>query len=237
MNVTSNIDDAASRYAFPDAGSALEDPNGLLAVGGDLNPARLVAAYRRGIFPWYSEGEPVLWWSPAPRAVLFPEKLKISRSLRKTLRRNRYRVTMDHAFRQVMSYCAAARKDQEGTWITVDMIDAYCQLHALGFAHSVEAWYDDELVGGLYGVALGRLFFGESMFHRQRDASKVAFAHLVRQLMRWGYPVIDCQVNSPHLISLGAEEVSRDNFSRLLERWRDEAGRPGLWQCSLTFDW
>ncbi|MGB5534984.1 MAG: leucyl/phenylalanyl-tRNA--protein transferase, partial [Thiogranum sp.] len=167
---------------FPDVSLALREPDGLLAVGGDLTADRILSAYRRGIFPWYSDKQPILWWSPDPRTVLFPARLKLSRSLRKTLRRARFRVTMDQAFREVIAACAAPRPGSFGTWITQDMADAYNALHETGCAHSVECWLDDRLVGGLYGVSTGRVFFGESMFSRVPDASKVAFAWLVRQL-------------------------------------------------------
>jgi leucyl/phenylalanyl-tRNA--protein transferase len=203
-------------HTFPPVEEALTEPNGLLAVGGDLSPARLLAAYRKGIFPWYNRGEPVLWWSPDPRLVLFPDKLKLSRSLRKVLRKGEFTVTFDRAFYQVVSACAAPRKREKGTWITPEMKQAYCLLHELGYAHSVESWYQGELVGGLYGVAIGRVFFGESMFHRRTDASKVAFVTLVENLKRWQYSLIDCQVRTDHLISLGAEEIPRSQFIHLL---------------------
>lgn len=221
-------------YRFPDPGRALREPNGLLAVGGDLHPARLLAAYRSGIFPWYSEGQPILWWSPDPRAVLFPERLKISRSLRKTL--GRFAVTFDRAFADVVSRCAEPRRDGLGTWITPDMHLAYCRLHQLGYAHSIEAWRDDQLVGGLYGVAIGQVFFGESMFSRESNASKVAFVRLVEQLRAWNYGLIDCQVASTHLASLGAEEIPRPVF---LERLQDLCARPGYegrWTAPLPLE-
>lgn len=221
------VDDTRS---FPPVEYALREPNGLLAAGGDLAPARLINAYRSGIFPWYNEGQPILWWSPDPRAVLFPSALKISRSLRKTLKKGEFKVTLDTAFRQVMQACAAPRTEGGGTWITDEMLDAYCRLYELGIAHSVEAWHGGELAGGLYGVAIGRVFFGESMFSRVTDASKVAFVQLVRQLERWGYAVIDCQVGSGHLQSLGAEDISRADFNRLLQQWRDIPGHAAPWR-------
>ncbi len=224
------INPADGAHSFPSVEHAFREPNGLLAAGGDLTPARLINAYRSGIFPWYNEGQPILWWSPDPRAVLFPSRLKVSRSLRKTLKKGEFKVTLDTAFRQVMQACAAPRTDDGGTWITDDMLDAYCRLHELGIAHSVEAWRGDELVGGLYGVAIGRVFFGESMFSRATDASKVAFVHLVQQLERWGYAVIDCQVGSSHLQSLGAEDISRADSKKLLEQWRDIPGRAAPWR-------
>ncbi len=201
---------------FPPIEHALDDPNGLLAAGGDLSPDRLIDAYSKGIFPWFDKDQPILWWSPSPRAVLFPDQLHVSRSLRKTLRKQRYRVTMDTAFDQVIRACAEPRDYGEGTWITEEMMDAYNQLHELGLAHSVEAWQDDQLMGGLYGVALGRIYFGESMFSRAADASKVAFVHLVNQLQEWGFQLIDCQVENPHLVSLGSTTIDRDRFKALL---------------------
>jgi leucyl/phenylalanyl-tRNA--protein transferase len=206
-------------------------PEGLVAIGGDLRPERLLAAYRHGIFPWYSEDQPILWWSPDPRTVLFPAKLKISRSLRKTLRQGKFLVSFDQAFGEVMRACAGARGNQPpGTWITPAMLDAYTRLHTLGHAHSVEVWDDGQLVGGLYGVALGAAFFGESMFSRTTDASKVAFAHLVRQLEAWGYTLIDCQVASAHLFSLGAEEIPRAEFLARLAAALVRPGRPAPWR-------
>ncbi|MFD1216645.1 leucyl/phenylalanyl-tRNA--protein transferase [Microbulbifer celer] len=201
---------------FPDTSRALADPDGLLAVGGDLTPEWLLAAYRRGIFPWFSDDQPVLWWSPDPRCVVIPTELPVSRSLRKRIRRGTYSVTCDRAFEAVIDACAAPRADGPGTWITDEMREAYITMHALGFAHSVEVWQDDVLVGGLYGLAIGRVFFGESMFHRATDASKVAFVHLVRQLADWGCELVDCQVSNPHLLSLGAIEISRSEFERRL---------------------
>jgi leucyl/phenylalanyl-tRNA--protein transferase len=203
---------------FPPIEHALEDPNGLLAAGGDLTPKRLIDAYSKGIFPWFEQDQPILWWSPSPRAVLFPEKLHISRSLRKTLRKKIYHVTLDTAFTQVITACSQPRSYSDGTWITEDMIAAYIRLHELGYAHSVEAWRDGELVGGLYGIALGKLFFGESMFSRATDASKVAFVHLAKQLQIWNYKLIDCQVENPHLNSLGASLMPRHDFKTYLQR-------------------
>lgn len=230
---------APNDYRFPRPELALDEPNGLLAVGGDLTPRRLLTAYRNGIFPWYSEGEPILWWSPDPRAVLYPDELKISRSLRKTLRRGDYRITLDSAFEQVIAACAAPRSQQSGTWIVEEMQQAYRTLHRLGFAHSVECWHGEELVGGLYGVSLGKVFFGESMFSRRSDASKVAFAHLVRQLTAWGYPLIDSQVGNDHMFSLGVREIPRSDYLALLDRWCDEPGQPtGRWSFAIdTTEW
>ena len=201
---------------FPDVESALREPDGLLALGGDLTSERLVNAYSRGIFPWYSAGQPILWWAPDPRTVLFPERLKVSRSLRKTLRKRLFEVSFDRAFDRVIAACAAPRSDGPGTWITSEMVAAYRALHRQGIAHSVEVWRGNELAGGLYGLALGRVFFGESMFSRASDASKVALVRLVGAAMDWGYRLIDCQVYSEHLLSLGAELVPRSEFSRVL---------------------
>ncbi|GAB4268321.1 MAG: leucyl/phenylalanyl-tRNA--protein transferase [Methylomicrobium sp.] len=215
---------------FPSLTKALKEPNGLLAIGGCLSPQRLLNAYRNGIFPWYNPGEPLLWWSPNPRLVLFPEKVDISRSLRKTLRKPIFSVTYDQAFDRVVSCCAEPRAASEGTWITEEMKQAYLNLHRLGVAHSVEAWCEGELVGGLYGVALGQVFFGESMFHKRTDASKVAFVTMVKQLETWRYRLIDCQVQTQHLLSLGAEEISRQRFTELLERYCATEPAPTAWQ-------
>ena len=215
---------------FPPLETALLDPNGLLAAGGDLSPGRLLDAYSRGIFPWFGEDDPLLWWSPDPRMVLFVDELHVSRSLRRVIRSGRFRVTLDTAFREVMDGCAEPRADQAGTWITAEMLGAYARLASLGYAHSVEAWEGDQLVGGLYGVALGRVFFGESMFSRVSDASKVAFVHLVRQLARWAVPLIDCQMSTSHLASLGAREIPRAAF---VERLRGLVRQPpvaGPWR-------
>jgi leucyl/phenylalanyl-tRNA--protein transferase len=198
--------------SFPPVDEALREPDGLLCVGGDLSQPRLLEAYRRGIFPWYSEGQPILWWSPDPRTVLFPEEFRVSRSLAKSCRNRGFEVTFDRAFVEVMQHCADANLRPEGTWISPDMRAAYRRLHAAGFAHSVETWLDGRLVGGLYGIALGRVFFGESMFSRARDASKVALKQLVDLALARGIGLIDCQVASPHLASLGAREIPRREF-------------------------
>ena len=215
--------------SFPPVTTALADPDGLLAAGGDLSPPRLLDAYIRGIFPWFSAGQPILWWSPDPRMVLFTAKFAPSRSLAKTLRGHRFEVRFDTAFRAVMSACAAPRDAEGGTWITPDIIDAYTRLHALGIAHSVEAWADGELAGGLYGVAIGRMFYGESMFARRTDASKVALAALAGFLRRHDFPLIDCQMSTPHLASLGAREVSRTVFCGEVERLVQQPPLPGPW--------
>ena len=215
------------KLTFPPAHMAIEE--GLLAVGGDLSVERLLQAYRQGIFPWYTEDDPILWWSPDPRLVLYPEAVYVSRSLRKLMRRSRFTVTMDTAFGRVIRACAGNRgPDHPGTWIVPEMISAYERLHAAGLAHSVEAWEGDVLAGGLYGVSLGGCFFGESMFARTSDASKVAFVWLVRQLQRWGFRLIDCQVHTGHLASLGACDISRQEFSRLLA---------GSWPLPAPPDW
>ena len=197
---------------FPPVERALDVPNGLLAAGRDLSVPSLLEAYRQGIFPWFSEGEPILWWSPNPRMVLFPGELRVSRSLARRLRRRDYEVRCDTAFRAVMAHCAAPRPGQHGTWIGPQIMRAYAALHAEGYVHSVETWVGDELIGGLYGVAIGRMFYGESMFSRVTDASKIALVHLVRQLARWEFGMIDCQMRTAHLASLGAREISRPNF-------------------------
>lgn len=222
--------------AFPPTSQALADPCGLLAIGGDLTPDWLLAAYRRGIFPWYSDDQPILWWSPSPRCVVFPQQFRIGRTLRKTLRRGDFTVTFDRAFEAVVEACRASRVGAEGTWITDEMRDAYVTMHRLGYAHSVEVWREDILVGGLYGIALGRVFFGESMFHRVTDASKVAFVHLVRQLELWGCPLIDCQVGNPHLTSLGAVEVSREDFERRLKEGIDMPAFAQPWSLSWSYE-
>jgi len=203
---------------FPDVEHALQEPDGLLAVGGDLQPERLLYAYRNGIFPWYGPDQPILWWSPDPRLLLYPEQLHVSHSLAKTLRQQRFRVTFDQAFDQVIQACAAPRPGQAGTWITPEMQTAYIEMHRLGHAHSVECWQQGRLVGGLYGLAMGRVFFGESMFSHMTDASKVGFVTLVRQLERWDYRLIDCQVYTGHLERLGARMIPRREFTRLLEK-------------------
>jgi leucyl/phenylalanyl-tRNA--protein transferase len=198
--------------SFPPVELALQVPNGLLAVGGDLSAARLLAAYRQGVFPWFNPDDPILWWSPDPRMVLIPNEFKTSRSLARILHRHDYIVRFDSAFEQVMRACAAPRTDQQGTWISEKMIAAYVDLHRAGHAHSVETWIDGQLVGGLYGIAIGRMFYGESMFSLASNASKIALAHLARQLDRWEFGMIDCQMNTAHLASLGAREIPRAEF-------------------------
>lgn len=214
---------------FPALEKALREPDGLLAVGGCLSVSRLLNAYRHGIFPWYNAGEPILWWSPDPRLVLFPEQVKVSRSLRKTIRKQKFSVSYDQAFDEVIAGCADIRKGSVGTWITRDISRAYKDLFRLGIAHSAEAWHEGRLVGGLYGIALGRVFFGESMFHTMTDASKVAFITLIEQLEAWGYQLIDCQVHTEHLESLGAVEIDRRDFVELLARYCEASVKGEAW--------
>lgn len=208
----------AESHAFPPIEQALTEPNGLLAVGGDLSSGRLLSAYQHGIFPWFDENQPILWWSPNPRAVLFPEALNVSRSLRKSMRNRGYQVTYDQAFPAVIAACQTTpRGEQSGTWITEEMKASYTQLHYLGYAHSVECWSEGALVGGLYGLSIGKLFFGESMFSTKTDASKVAFAHLAQSLHQAGFPLIDCQISNPHLNRLGATTIPRKEFQHYLK--------------------
>ncbi|WP_028238868.1 leucyl/phenylalanyl-tRNA--protein transferase [Stutzerimonas azotifigens] len=207
---------------FPPLEAALREPNGLLAAGGDLSPERLVAAYRHGCFPWYQDGQPLLWWSPDPRTVLYPAELHVSRSLRKRIRQKVFEVTLDRAFERVIAACSAPRRYADGTWITDAMQQAYIELHRRGVAHSVEVWHDEQLVGGLYGLAMGRLFFGESMFSTEADASKVGFVTLVERLRDWGFELIDCQMPTRHLASFGARPIARKVFAEALARYLDE---------------
>jgi leucyl/phenylalanyl-tRNA--protein transferase len=219
-----------SADAFPPLELALSEPNGLLCAGADLSPQRLVLAYRHGVFPWYSAGEPILWWSPDPRMVLVPGEFKISRSLRRTLRAGSYQIRVDSDFPAVVRGCARTRRrGQAGTWITAEMHAAYGKLHELGYAHSVETWVDEKMVGGLYGLALGRMFYGESMFTRATDASKVALAHLARFLAARGFGLIDCQMNTPHLASLGAREIPRREFIGRVHELTALPPLPGRW--------
>lgn len=215
---------------FPPVEQALLKPNGLLAAGGSLSANRLLDAYQQGIFPWFNTGEPILWWSPNPRMVLIPEEFNISRSLRKTLRDKNYEVRTDSAFEQVMRACAAPRREQVGTWIHDDVIAAYIELHQMGVAHSVETWVNGNLVGGLYGISIGRMFYGESMFSHATDASKIALAHLTAQLQRWRYGMIDCQMSTPHLASLGAREIPRAEFMLRLKELIHYPDIPLKWQ-------
>jgi leucyl/phenylalanyl-tRNA--protein transferase len=224
------IDPKHTNQDFPPVSNALTDPDGLLAVGGCLSTKRIISAYTQGIFPWYSEGEPILWWSPNPRLVIFPDSLHISKSLKKTLRKQFFQISFDHAFAEVINGCAAPRDNEDGTWLTQEMQAAYIRLHNEGHAHSIEVWHQEQLVGGLYGIAIGQVFFGESMFHRKTDASKVAFVSLIQHLTRWGYQLIDCQVQTQHLISLGAEEITRQQFTSLLGQYHCCQPHPQAWQ-------
>jgi len=208
--------------SFPPLERALHEPNGLLAAGGDLSAERLIQAYRHGCFPWFQDGQPILWWSPDPRTVLRPQELHVSRSLAKLLRQGRYRVTFDKAFADVIQACAAPRPYADGTWITSDMQRAYLELHRRGIAHSVEVWQEERLVGGLYGLAMGQLFFGESMFSRADNASKIGFATLVRHLQHWDFALIDCQMPTQHLENFGARSIPRSEFARLLSEHLDQ---------------
>src|SRR5262245_3627175 len=214
----------------------LSTPEGLLAVGGDLRPERLLEAYRHGIFPWYSDEQPILWWSPDPRTVLFPENLHVPRSLEKSLRSGQFSVTLDRCFRDVIRQFAGPRPQYPdgGTWITTEMLEAYTRLHKQGYAHSVETWMDGQLVGGLYGVALGRAFFAESMFTRVPDASKVALVSLVRQLHAWGFRIIDCQQSSPHVLAFGAKNIPRHEFLDHLTAALKLPGRRDHWQFDIA---
>ena len=215
---------------FPPVEQALREPNGLLCAGADLSLARLLDAYRRGVYPWYSGDEPILWWSPDPRMVLYCDELKASRSLAKSVRNRGYEVRLDSTFRRVLEGCAGPRRGEGGTWLGADMRRAYAALHRAGYAHSVETWKDGELVGGLYGVALGRMFYGESMFSRATDASKVALVALVGELRGRGFPLVDCQMRTPLLASLGAREIPRHVFLRQVSGLVNYADPPGSWQ-------
>jgi leucyl/phenylalanyl-tRNA--protein transferase len=215
--------------SFPPVETALREPNGLLAMGGDLSPQRLLDAYRHGIFPWFNPGEPILWWSPDPRMVLFPGEIRVTRSLAKRIRNGGFEVRVDTAFAEVMTACAEPRPDAAGTWISAPMIAAYSRLHQAGYAHSVETWRDGRLVGGLYGVAIGKAFFGESMFSRVADASKVALVALARQLQHWDFGLIDCQMETTHLASMGARPITREDFCARLADLVNLPHLPGPW--------
>jgi leucyl/phenylalanyl-tRNA--protein transferase len=224
----------AADAPFPPTARALKRPNGLLAWGGDLRSERLLAAYRQGIFPWYSEGEPILWWTPDPRCVLLPAEVRLSR---RTLRRYNsgiYRLSADTAFGAVIDGCAAPRREEGGTWITPALRTAFTRLHAAGHAHSIEVWQGQELVGGIYGLALGRIFFGESMFSREVDASKIALVALCRLLAGWSFALLDCQVTNPHLLSMGAIEMPRAEFERQLREAVGLPGQTGSWSGRFT---
>ncbi len=230
------LDDSAEDE-FPPTSAALNFPSGLLAWGGSLSPRRLLAAYRRGIFPWFTDGEPVLWWTPSPRCVLYPDAVYVSRRTRRRLRRGEFRVTADKAFSRVIEHCAAPHPGRRSTWITAEMISAYRRLHEIGAAHCVEAWQDDELVGGIYGLAIGHMFFGESMFSLRPDASKIALITLCRQLVDWGFGPIDCQIENAHLISMGAVEIGREEFELQLESHVDRARPDGSWRSTFCGEW
>ena len=223
------LDPSDASTLFPDVSLALHEPDGLLAIGGDLSAKRLESAYKNCIFPWYNSDQPILWWSPDPRAVLYPEKIKISRSLRKSIKKGHISISFDKSFKRVIDACRMSRRDSEGTWITTDMRDAYCNLHRLGSAHSVEAWVDNQLVGGLYGLAFGQVFFGESMFSTVTDASKIAFVALAEQLIQWDYKLIDCQVKSAHLSSLGDEDIARSQFKQMVSELSELPVHPEAW--------
>lgn len=214
---------------FPPVDTALRDPDGLLAAGLELTPQRILDAYRQGIFPWFSEGQPVLWWSPDPRMVLVPSEIRVTPSMRKVLRNRPYEIRCDTAFEAVMRACAEPRDGQAGTWISDNMIAAYGALHTQGWAHSVETWVDGELAGGLYGLALGRMFYGESMFSRARDTSKIALVHLARYLESQGYALIDCQMNTAHLASMGGREIARSEFCSVLSQ-SVQSAHPRRWR-------
>lgn len=218
---------------FPSVEAALREPNGLLCAGLDLSPERILDAYSQGIFPWFNPGEPVLWWSPDPRMVLVPAELKVSRSLRQRMKRGDYEIRVDTSFREVMLACAEPREGQSGTWISPPMLDAYMRLHGMGYAHCVETWMDDELAGGLYGIAIGRMFYGESMFSRKTDASKLALVHLCRQLEAWGFGLIDCQMETAHLASMGARPIPRKLFLHEVKRLVKLQAVPSPWRCEL----
>ncbi len=215
---------------FPDVNRALQEPDGLLAIGGDLSPQRLISAYRHGIFPWYSDDSPIMWWSPDPRMIFIPDQFQPSRSLRKILRRGIFKITWDQAFDRVIHACAEPRREEEGTWITDQMINAYIELHRLKIAHSVEVWNGQELVGGFYGVALGQVFFGESMFSHVSNASKTALATFMQLADAWGYQLVDCQVYNDHLASLGARSIPRNTFIQLLNTHCQAENASNAWQ-------
>ncbi|MBI3431513.1 MAG: leucyl/phenylalanyl-tRNA--protein transferase [Hydrogenophilales bacterium] len=219
---------------FPPVETALAEPNGLLAMGGDLSPERLLDAYRHGIFPWFNPGEPILWWSPDPRMVLAPGEVRVTRSLAKRIRNGGFEVRVDTVFAEVMRACAEPREGAGGTWISPAMIAAYTRLHLAGYAHSIETWHDGRLVGGLYGVAIGRMFYGESMFSREPDASKLALVRLAHQLQRWDFGLIDCQMETAHLASLGARTMPRTAFTAKLAELVNLPHHPGPWHFDAS---
>jgi leucyl/phenylalanyl-tRNA---protein transferase len=219
--------DANDNYEFPDPETS--DRQGLLIIGGNLSPNRILKAYSQGIFPWYGPGSPILWWSPNPRLILFPNEFKLSRSLQKSLKKS-FRLSIDTAFQQVITSCSTCSNRSDNTWINKDMIEAYTELHHMGYAHSFEVWEGDELVGGLYGLSLGRAFFGESMFHTVTDASKIAFYYLCQTMISWDFHFIDCQIPSNHLQRLGAQIIGRQEFIRLLNNSLEYPTKRGIWQ-------
>ena len=219
------------KLIFPPA--ELAEENGLLAIGGDLSPERLLIAYNRGIFPWYSEGEPILWWSPSPRLVIFPAELKIPKRLARLISQDIFSITMDLAFKQVITACAETdNRLEKGTWITNDMQKAYCRLHEMGYAHSTECWLDDELAGGLYGISLGSVFFGESMFSKEPNSSKVALVYLIKKLQEWNFDLIDCQMKTVHLMQFGAREIQGGEFRKLLTKSSARSDQKGKWRSA-----
>lgn len=218
--------------AFPHPDYALNDPNGLLAFGGDLSVERLRLAYRNGIFPWFSDQEPIMWWSPDPRGVLELDQLHVSKSLKKCIRQKKWRVTINKAFTEVSQACSTVPRSDDGTWITESMLNAYTVLHRAGIAHSVEVWDQDNLIGGLYGVSVGKVFCGESMFHRQTNGSKLAFYYLVEHLRQHNFDFIDCQMQNPHLATLGVTEISRDQYLQRLLAGRDKVASPDVWRAT-----
>lgn len=228
------LDPRDPHQSFPPPHLAMRDPNGLLAIGGDLAIPRLLRAYSQGIFPWYNPDEPILWWCPDPRSVMRPDGMLVSRSLRKSIRRSDYAVTLDRAFADVLNGCAGNRSKSRGTWLGPDMRQAYIELHRQGHAHSVELWRDGQLIGGLYGVAVGRMFFGESMFSRADDASKMALYYLCEQLHQWNFDLIDCQISSTHLLTLGAQELDRDAFLLRLAISVRKPGSVGPWAFDIA---
>jgi leucyl/phenylalanyl-tRNA--protein transferase len=221
--------DADPRSPFPASIQALAVPNGLLAWGGDLHSERLLNAYRAGIFPWYTENQPLLWWSPAPRCVIFPADVHVSKRTRRRYNSGQYTLSADKDFAGVIQACAQNRGDMAGTWITSGMLDAYSDLHRRGHAHSIEAWQDDRLAGGIYGLAIGSVFFGESMFTRQTDAGKIALIALCKQLERWSFGMLDCQLSNPHLMRMGAVEIPRQEFEQRLAEGVSETRPAGVW--------
>lgn len=231
------LDPSDTEAPFPDINQALINPEGLLAAGGDLSKTRLLSAYRNGIFPWYEYGQPILWWSPNPRGVLFTEKFKISTSLKRTLRKHNWIVTFDGDFRKTVMACAAPRSYARGTWITNEMLEAYFNLHQAGHAHSIELWDPQErLIGGIYGVLIGKMFYGESMFSFQTNASKVALAYLAMHMYHWGFPLLDCQLPSKHLTSLGAESISREEYMKHMTPLCSDSQLDFKWQLDESLD-